>query len=63
MLIDIPLGKAVVPVKVRHNCSTRCIFNGMCWMVACTADKRKDGQNVQYKLVNDPRKKKEAGNG
>jgi len=54
---DIPLGKAVIAVKMRgHNCSHRCFFHGMCHWVACTRDKRKDGTDVQFKLIDLPKK-------
>jgi hypothetical protein len=62
-MIDIPLGKALVPVEAddESDCDG-CIYgndncNGM--IFHCYAGNRKDGKNVIFKLVDWPKEKEE----
>ena len=58
-MIEIPIGKAITAVDELHDC-TGCYFNnvdcGAFRALYCTADKRKDGKNVIFKLVDYPDK-------
>ena len=62
-MIEIPLGKALVPVEVNENessCSEcfLCMNAMKCWN--CNAVTRKDGKNVIFKLVDLPAEEKQA---
>jgi len=63
-MIDIPLGKALVPVEdcgyricngccyekdMLNNCIVKSV--SVCSRLACNAADRKDGKNVMFKLV------------
>jgi hypothetical protein len=56
-MIDIPIGKAIVPVEVSlygKGCSD-CIFDSSCHgAIACAMSSRKDRKNVIFKLVDYP---------
>jgi len=63
-LIDIPLGKAIVPVEV-NCCKTppseclcchcsECAFEGNCGDVLCSKHDRKDGKSVIFKVFDWP---------
>ena len=53
-MIDIPVGKALVPVEA-DGCSNECVLfhaNFICDQTfPCSAKQRKDGKNVIFKLV------------
>jgi hypothetical protein len=55
-MIDIPLGKALVPVKLRNkNCEECCFIDYNCNKeLACIRHERKDGKPVIFKLVDYP---------
>jgi hypothetical protein len=60
-MIDIPIGKALVPVEKKGYmfCSSDCLFSQFdnydqvspCRFLECDEDNRKDGKNVIFKLV------------
>jgi hypothetical protein len=59
VMIDIPLGKALVPVDsgILANCYACEIYGSICKdtiILACCSNERKDGQNVIFKLVDYP---------
>jgi hypothetical protein len=63
-MIDIPIGKAIVPVEVEDpyiegpECRIGCFLNTLYYgNFACAADGRKDGKNMIFKLVDYPAKK------
>ena len=65
-MIDIPIGKALLAVE-RKDCRD-CVFvfctnYDFCEPGSCRADKRKDGKNVIFKLVDWPGETGNAGNG
>jgi len=63
-MIDIPLGKALVPVE-NDNASCfdccLCVNDGCRGVFACGHSKRKDGKNVIFKLVDWPGERKTHG--
>jgi hypothetical protein len=57
-MIDIPIGKALVPVE--GAACKGCIFdNRGCLNMACRADSRADGKTVIFKLVDWPAKEEQ----
>ena len=65
-MLDIPLGKALVPVEVcAHNgcegCALWQMSKGNCFndrFLVCSRYERKDGKSVIFKLVDCPAKEK-----
>jgi hypothetical protein len=55
-MIDIPLGKALVPVEINteYMKCVKCFYNQTWSCPLCLPDKRKDGKNVIFKLVDYP---------
>jgi len=53
-MIDIPLGKALVPVESinSYDCEQCYLFDtGDCLEIQCYKEDRKDGENVIFKLL------------
>ncbi len=56
---DLPIGSEITLKVVESNSCDGCffvelatdIFENVCKRIKCTADKRKDGKNVQFKRV------------
>jgi hypothetical protein len=61
MMIDIPLGKALI-VEKGLLCKNCCFYEGLCDDNSkCSRDDRKDGKDVIYKLVDYPAKEEVNG--
>jgi hypothetical protein len=50
-LQNLPVGKALVPVEVDEYDCDECFFNDSCEETHCISDRRIDGKDVIYKLV------------
>jgi hypothetical protein len=50
-LQNLPVGKALIPVEVGEYDCDNCFFNDDCEEPHCMADRRIDGKDVIYKLV------------
>jgi hypothetical protein len=53
--VDIPLGKALMPVPATKNCEGCCFTPYHCDTgIACTDDERADGKNIVFHLIDMP---------
>jgi len=61
-MIQIPMGKAIVPVETESDKCNGCCFweqvKACDGSVACCSSERKDGKNVHFILVDYPAKEK-----
>jgi hypothetical protein len=64
-MINIPLGKALVPVESDAGCNFCCLTGsyedgeiGCNSDLCCISDHRRDGKNVIFKLIDIPEKEK-----
>ena len=56
-MIDLPLNKALAPVEVGENADCKgCAILSNCRDISCRPEKRKDGKNVIFKLIDLPEK-------